>query len=110
MPKLKGGLWHPHRRKWASERMHLLLTAVADAGGWKDVTTLMKCYQHADEALLLAVMTNQPCSLALQRRVRAWWRRSPAANEKSPPRAEVRTLELPLLGSNQDSSDPEALT
>lgn len=60
LPKLKRGLWHPYRRKWASERMHLPLKAVADAGGWKDVTTLMRCYQHADEALLLAVMTNQP--------------------------------------------------
>lgn len=48
LPKLKGGLWHPYRRKWASERMHLPLKAVADAGGWKDVTTLMKCYQHSD--------------------------------------------------------------
>lgn len=27
------------------------------AGGWKDVTTLLTCYQHADEATMLKVMT-----------------------------------------------------
>jgi integrase len=59
LPKLKGGLWHPYRRKWASERMHLPLKAVADAGGWKDVATLMKCYQHSDAQTLLNVMANR---------------------------------------------------
>lgn len=58
LPKLKGGLWHPYRRKWASERMHLPLKAVADAGGWKDITTLMKCYQHSDDNTLLRVIEN----------------------------------------------------
>ena len=32
--------------------------AVADAGGWKDVTTLVRCYQQTDERTLLAVMAN----------------------------------------------------
>lgn len=59
LPKLVGGLWHPYRRYWASERMHLPVKAVADAGGWRDVTTLMRSYQHADEATLLAVMANK---------------------------------------------------
>ena len=57
IPKLPLGLWHPYRRKWASERMHLPLKAVADAGGWKDTATRLTCYQHADEATLLAVMS-----------------------------------------------------
>jgi integrase len=57
LPKLAGGLWHPYRRKWASERMHLPLKAVADAGGWKDMPTLTTCYQHTDDATLLAVMS-----------------------------------------------------
>lgn len=56
LPKLKGGLWHPYRRRWASDRMHLPVKAVADAGGWKDVMTLMTCYQQTDEATLLEVM------------------------------------------------------
>lgn len=58
LPKLAGGLWHPYRRGWASERMHFPLKAVADAGGWKDVTTLVRCYQQTDERTLLAVMVN----------------------------------------------------
>ena len=58
LPKLAGGLWHPYRRGWASERMHFPLKAVADAGGWKDVTTLVRCYQQTDERTLLAVIAN----------------------------------------------------
>lgn len=54
--KLHGGLWHAYRRKWATERKELPLKDVAAAGGWKDVTTLLTCYQHADEATLLKVM------------------------------------------------------
>lgn len=55
--KLEGSLWHAYRRKWASERMHLPLKAVADAGGWKDTTTLLTCYQHADDEVLFQVMS-----------------------------------------------------
>jgi hypothetical protein len=48
--KLEGGLWHAYRRKWATERKELPLKDVAAAGGWKDVTTLLRCYQHAEGA------------------------------------------------------------
>src|SRR6478672_5829345 len=34
LPKLKGGVWHPYRRKWATVRKHLSLADVAAAGGW----------------------------------------------------------------------------
>jgi hypothetical protein len=34
----------------------LPLKDVAAAGGWKDVTTLLTCYQHAEEATMLKVM------------------------------------------------------
>ncbi len=33
------------------------LKAVAEAGGWKDHATLLTSYQHADEELLLEVMS-----------------------------------------------------
>jgi integrase len=56
LPKLAGSMWHAYRRKFATERMHHPLRAVADAGGWKDVGTLLTCYQQTDEATLLAVM------------------------------------------------------
>lgn len=62
LPKLEGGLWHPYRRKWATERKHLSLKDVAAAGGWKDVETLLTCYQQPDQDTLLAVM-NEPRKL-----------------------------------------------
>lgn len=57
LPKLVGGLWHPYRRKWATERKHHSLKDVAAAGGWKDTDTLLTCYQHPDAETLLAVMS-----------------------------------------------------
>ena len=64
--KLLGGLWHAYRRKWATERKDLPLKDVAAAGGWKDVTTLLTCYQHADEATMLKVMES-PVKLVSRR-------------------------------------------
>jgi integrase len=57
LPKLDGGLWHPYRRKWATERKHHSLKDVAAAGGWKDTATLLTCYQQPDGETLLAVMS-----------------------------------------------------
>src|SRR5205807_9015925 len=54
----KGGLWHPFRRKFATERKFYPLRDVADAGGWKDVGTLLTCYQLSDEDTIRAVMDN----------------------------------------------------
>ncbi len=56
LPKLEGGAWHPYRRAWATSRKHLPTVDVAQAGGWSDLNTLMKCYQQADSDTLLAVM------------------------------------------------------
>ena len=53
---LKGGLWHPFRRKWATERKHLPIPDVKAAGGWKDTNTLLTCYQHTSDESMLAVM------------------------------------------------------
>ena len=55
--KLDGGLWHPYRRKWATERKDRSLKDVAAAGGWKDVQTLLTCYQQADPETMLEVMS-----------------------------------------------------
>lgn len=57
LPKLRGGVWHPYRRKWATERKHHALADVAAAGGWKDRETLLNCYQQPDAETLLAVMS-----------------------------------------------------
>ncbi len=56
---LNGGLWHPYRRKWGTERKHLPVTDVALAGGWKDTSTLLTCYTQPDDATLLKVL-NEP--------------------------------------------------
>lgn len=56
---LKGGLWHPYRRKWGTERKHPPVTDVALAGGWKDTSTLLTCYTQPDDATLLRVL-NEP--------------------------------------------------
>ncbi len=47
-PKLERGLWHPYRRKWATERKEHSDVDVALAGGWSDLTSLKMCYQLAD--------------------------------------------------------------
>ena len=54
---LAGGDFHPYRRKWSTERKHLPRADVAAAGGWRDVRSLELCYQQADDATLLAVVT-----------------------------------------------------
>jgi hypothetical protein len=56
MTRLPGGLWHPYRRKWATERRHLPAIDVMKAGGWSDRTTMETCYQQATDAGVLAVM------------------------------------------------------
>jgi integrase len=52
----KGGLWHPYRRKWATERKHLPTADVAAAGGWRSLEALQQCYQMADDETMLAVV------------------------------------------------------
>ena len=63
---LKGGVWHPFRRAWASKRKHLSLKDVAYAGGWKDTGTLLKCYQQPDPDTIEEVVLS-PRVLALSR-------------------------------------------
>lgn len=57
VPHLKGGRFHPYRRKWATERKHLPLVDVMGAGGWKDAQTYTTCYAHATAAGMLEVMS-----------------------------------------------------
>jgi integrase len=57
LPKIVGGDFHPYRRKWATERKHLAVRDVAEAGGWKSSRTLELCYYQPDPVTLLAVVT-----------------------------------------------------
>lgn len=59
LESLDGALWHAYRRSWATARKDLPIADVAEAGGWKDYDTLIRCYQRPDEATLLRVM-NEP--------------------------------------------------
>ena len=56
----KGGLWHPWRRKWATERKDLPVKDVAAAGSWSDTETLLRSYQQADKATVTRVVLNAP--------------------------------------------------
>jgi hypothetical protein len=57
LPKLAGGLWHPYRRLWATERQSLSDVAVAAGGGWRSTKTL-KVYQQIDPASVFAAISN----------------------------------------------------
>jgi integrase len=62
----RGGIWHPYRRKWATERKEYPLVDVMATGGWKDVKTLLTCYQYTDEQSMLAVMEAPKKLLSLE--------------------------------------------
>lgn len=46
-PKV-GGMWHPIRRKFTSERKGLSAVDVAHFAGWRDLRTLQGIYQQPD--------------------------------------------------------------
>ncbi len=58
LPRLVGGVWHPYRRLWATERKQYSDIDVAAAGGWKDVKALKLSYQQTDPASVLRVVQN----------------------------------------------------
>ncbi len=55
--KQSGGLWHPYRRKWATERKHLPDVDVAATGGWSDLSSLKTAYQQADPETMYQVVS-----------------------------------------------------
>lgn len=65
LPKLQGSLCHAYRRKWKSDRAHHPIKAVADAGGWKDIGTMLKCYEISDDAAILEVTSSPRYRLAV---------------------------------------------
>lgn len=58
LTKQDGGLWHPYRRKWATERKHLPDVDVAAAGGWLNPRTLVDLYQQPDDETLFRVVSD----------------------------------------------------
>lgn len=59
LPHLKGGLWHPYRRGWATARKHISSKDAARAGGWRDEKTMQRCYVQADGATILAAVNGE---------------------------------------------------
>ncbi len=59
-----GGLWHPIRRKWVSERKGYPVKDVAAAGGWRDEQTMLRSYQHADAETVRQVVLHPTQRLA----------------------------------------------
>jgi integrase len=53
-----GGLWHPYRRAWATKRKHNPDVDVAHVGGWKDIATMKRSYQQADDLTIQNVVEN----------------------------------------------------
>lgn len=58
LPKLVGGVFHPYRRLWVTERNHLSAKIVAAAGGWKDPKTL-QIYEQPEAAAVLRAVQNE---------------------------------------------------
>ncbi len=56
---LKGGVWHPYRRLWATARKGLEDVDVCQAGGWSSPEALKKAYQHPENATMLRVVLHQ---------------------------------------------------
>ncbi len=59
-----GGLWHPIRRKWVTERKGYPVKDVAAAGGWRDEQTMIRSYQHADAETVRQVVLHPTQRLA----------------------------------------------
>ena len=90
-PKLKRGLWHPYRRKWVSERRHLPVKDVMEAGGWDDYQTFLNCYTITTPATLAAVL-NSPVRLTQDGTLQDLSQQSPS----SPTTSAAPTAEDPV--------------
>jgi integrase len=64
LPKLTGGIFHPYRRLWATERKHLPDVDVAQAGGWTGTKAMKLAYQGSTPDGLLAAVLNTPTTQA----------------------------------------------
>lgn len=54
LPKLAGGRWHPYRRLFATELVHVPAKVAAMLGGWKNPATMQRLYQHPEGADIYA--------------------------------------------------------
>jgi integrase len=59
VPPEPGRGWHAFRRNFASELRHVGLRDLCDLGGWKDPTTVVKCYQRPSEDAMRAALAGR---------------------------------------------------
>jgi integrase len=55
----RGRGWHSLRRKFASDLMDLPLKVLCELGGWKEASTVLRCYQQPDEVQLRAAIESR---------------------------------------------------
>ena len=65
LEKLKHGLWHPYRRKWATERKHHPDKDVAEVDAWKSTETLRRCHPQSDPETRRQVLEDRSPVLAV---------------------------------------------
>ena len=58
VPKLKGGVFHPFRRKFASELQNKPIKQVMALGGWADQETMQTCYVQVTNDELRTLVNN----------------------------------------------------
>ena len=56
----RGRGWHSPRRKFASDLMDTPLKVLCELGGWKDATTVLRCYQRPDAGQLRTALEDRP--------------------------------------------------
>ncbi|MDE0072532.1 MAG: tyrosine-type recombinase/integrase [Gammaproteobacteria bacterium] len=56
----RGRGWHSLRRKFASDLMDTPLKVLCELGGWKDATTVLRCYQRPDAGQLRTALEDRP--------------------------------------------------
>lgn len=56
----EGGVWHPYRRRWGTDRKHLPDEDVAAAGGWASAEAMNRSYAQAETATTNAVVNFDP--------------------------------------------------
>lgn len=65
-----GGMWHPVRRKWVTERKGYPVADVAAAGGWRDEKTMLRSYQGTDPDTVRQIVLNPTHRLNSEARIR----------------------------------------
>lgn len=55
----RGRGWHAFRRNFASGLRHVGLRDLCDLAGWKDLMTVVKCYQRPSEDAMRAAQAGR---------------------------------------------------